>query len=67
MNPTPSIRVEMKDGLAVVSLSQAERGNPFDGDFMRDFKQVLPISGTRPACVPCCCAPTAPTSVSAVT
>ena len=41
MNSTSSIRVEMKDGLAVVSLSQAERGNPFDGEFTRDFKQVF--------------------------
>ena len=41
MNPTPSIRVEMKDGLAIVNLAQAERGNPVDGDFARDFKQVF--------------------------
>ena len=34
------IRVEMQDGLAVVSLAQAARGNPFDGDFTREFKQV---------------------------
>lgn len=36
-----SIRVEMQDGLAIVSLAQPERGNPIDGDFARDFKQVL--------------------------
>jgi 2-(1,2-epoxy-1,2-dihydrophenyl)acetyl-CoA isomerase len=38
---TSSIRVEMKDGLAVLSLAQPARGNPFDGDFTRDFKQVF--------------------------
>ena len=41
MNPTPSIRVEIKDGLAIASLSQAERSNPVDGDFAREFKQVF--------------------------
>lgn len=35
------IRVEMQKGLAVVSLAQPERGNPFDADFSRDFKQVF--------------------------
>ena len=40
MSSTPSIRVELQDGLAVVSLAQPARGNPFDGDFTRDFKQV---------------------------
>ena len=34
------IRVELRDGLAVVNLAQAERGNPFDGDFTREFKQL---------------------------
>ena len=38
---TPStIRVEIQDGLAVVNLAQPARGNPIDGDFARDFKQV---------------------------
>lgn len=41
MQNTSSIRVEMQDGLAVVSLIQSARGNPFDGDFTRDFKQVF--------------------------
>jgi 2-(1,2-epoxy-1,2-dihydrophenyl)acetyl-CoA isomerase len=41
MNPVPAIRVEMQAGLAIVSLAQAARGNPFDGDFTRDFKQVF--------------------------
>ena len=41
MNSTSSIRVEMQDGLATVSLAQAARGNPFDGDFTRDFKRVF--------------------------
>ena len=40
MNSTDSIRVEMQDGLAIVSLAQPARGNPFDGAFARDFKQV---------------------------
>lgn len=40
MNATSSMRVEMQDGLAVVSLAQAARGNPIDGDFARDFKLV---------------------------
>lgn len=38
---TSSIRVEMQGGLAIVSLAQPARGNPFDGDFTRDFKQVF--------------------------
>ena len=41
MDSTSSIRVEMLDGLAVVSLAQPARGNPFDDDFTRDFKQVF--------------------------
>ncbi len=41
MNSTSSIRVEMQGGLAVVSLAHPARGNPFDGDFGRDFKQVF--------------------------
>jgi 2-(1,2-epoxy-1,2-dihydrophenyl)acetyl-CoA isomerase len=41
MTPTPSIRVEMQDGLAIVNLAQPARGNPFDGDFARDFRQVF--------------------------
>jgi 2-(1,2-epoxy-1,2-dihydrophenyl)acetyl-CoA isomerase len=41
MNPTSSIRVELQDGLAIVSLAQPSRGNPFDGDFTREFKEVF--------------------------
>jgi 2-(1,2-epoxy-1,2-dihydrophenyl)acetyl-CoA isomerase len=41
MNSLSSIRVEMQDGLAVVSLAQPARGNPIDGAFARDFKQVF--------------------------
>lgn len=41
MTDTASIRVEEKDGLAIVSLAQAARGNPFDGAFTREFKQVF--------------------------
>jgi 2-(1,2-epoxy-1,2-dihydrophenyl)acetyl-CoA isomerase len=38
---TESIRVERQDGLAIVTLAQPARGNPFDGTFTRDFKQVF--------------------------
>jgi 2-(1,2-epoxy-1,2-dihydrophenyl)acetyl-CoA isomerase len=41
MNPGSAIRVEIQAGLAIVNLAQAARGNPFDGDFTRDFKQVF--------------------------
>jgi 2-(1,2-epoxy-1,2-dihydrophenyl)acetyl-CoA isomerase len=41
MASTSSIRVEIQEGLATVSLAQPARGNPFDGDFTRDFKQVF--------------------------
>ena len=34
------MRVELTDGLAIVSLAQPARGNPFDGEFTREFKQV---------------------------
>lgn len=40
MSSTGSIRVERDGGLAVVSLAQGARGNPFDGGFTADFKQV---------------------------
>lgn len=36
-----SLRVELDNGLAVVSLAQPARGNPIDGDFARDFKDVV--------------------------
>ena len=41
MKTTSSIRVEMQGGLAIVSLAQPDRGNPFDGNFSSDFKQVF--------------------------
>ena len=37
---TESIRVERDGGLSIVNLAQAARGNPFDGGFTKDFKQV---------------------------
>lgn len=37
----PSVQLEWREGLAIVTLAQPERGNPFDGDFTRDFKQVF--------------------------
>jgi 2-(1,2-epoxy-1,2-dihydrophenyl)acetyl-CoA isomerase len=40
MSSTTSIRVEMAEGLAIVNLAQAQRGNPFDGTFTRDFRDV---------------------------
>jgi 2-(1,2-epoxy-1,2-dihydrophenyl)acetyl-CoA isomerase len=41
MSTVPSLRLEMQDGLAIVNLTQPARGNPFDEDFTRDFKQVF--------------------------
>jgi 2-(1,2-epoxy-1,2-dihydrophenyl)acetyl-CoA isomerase len=38
---TSPIRLEMQDGLAIVTLAEPARGNPFDGDFTRAFKQVF--------------------------
>ncbi len=38
---TDSIRIDFEDGLAIVSLTQASRGNPFDGGFTRDFKAAF--------------------------
>jgi 2-(1,2-epoxy-1,2-dihydrophenyl)acetyl-CoA isomerase len=40
MTSTDSIRVEWQDGLAILSFAQPARGNPIDGAFGRDFKQV---------------------------
>jgi len=39
---TDTIRVELQDGLAILGTPPAQpaRGNPFDGAFGRDFKQV---------------------------
>lgn len=47
-NPS-SLRLEMQGGLAIVSLTQPTRGNPFDGDFVRDFKQVFSDLWDTPA------------------
>ena len=40
MNSTESLRVEMREGLAVLTMAQPKRGNPIDDAFTRDFKQV---------------------------
>lgn len=40
MNSTESLRVEMREGLAVLTMAQPQRGNPIDDAFTRDFKQV---------------------------
>lgn len=37
---TPSIRIERRGALAVMSMVQAERGNPIDDQFTGDFKQA---------------------------
>ena len=38
---TSSIRVERDGALAIVSLAQPARGNPFDGTFTHDFRTVF--------------------------
>jgi len=40
MTSTESIRVELQDGLAILTLVQPARGNPIDGAFSHDLKQV---------------------------
>jgi 2-(1,2-epoxy-1,2-dihydrophenyl)acetyl-CoA isomerase len=40
VNSTESLRVEMREGLAVLTMAQPQRGNPIDDAFTRDFKQV---------------------------
>ena len=40
MTSNESIRVELQDGLAILTLAQPARGNPIDGTFARDLKQV---------------------------
>ncbi len=37
---TDSLRIDRDGALAIVTLTQAARGNPFDGVFCRDFKQA---------------------------
>jgi 2-(1,2-epoxy-1,2-dihydrophenyl)acetyl-CoA isomerase len=49
INSTESIRVELQDGLAILNLAQPARGNPFDGTFTRDFKQVAADLWNLPA------------------
>ena len=40
MNDVSPIRLEINQGLAIVSLAQPARGNPFDGEFTRGFKRI---------------------------
>lgn len=51
MISTPTIRLEQREALAIMTLAQPERGNPIDGDFIRDFKFVastlLDLPGLR--------------------
>ena len=51
MRSTDAIQVEFDDGLAILTLAQPARGNPFDGPFGHDFKQVasdlLNVRGLR--------------------
>lgn len=37
---TDSMRIDRDGDLAIVTLTQAARGNPFEGAFCRDFKQI---------------------------
>ncbi|MDB5871683.1 MAG: 2-(1,2-epoxy,2-dihydrophenyl)acetyl-CoA isomerase [Ramlibacter sp.] len=41
MTTNSAIRVELQDGLATVTLTQPDRGNPFDDAFTREFKQAF--------------------------
>lgn len=45
----PSIRLEIEAGLAIVTFTQGARGNPFDDDFTRDFRQVILELWNEPA------------------
>ncbi len=47
-NPDAAIRVEHRDGLAIVSLSQPDRGNPLDGGFTEAFRNVALELWNRP-------------------
>ena len=51
MRSTDAIQVEFDDGLAILTLAQPTRGNPIDGPFGHDFKQVasdlLNVAGLR--------------------
>ena len=41
MTPSSIVRLEVTNGLAIVTLAQPERNNPFDGDFVRAIKSVF--------------------------
>jgi 2-(1,2-epoxy-1,2-dihydrophenyl)acetyl-CoA isomerase len=41
MTDLSTVRLEIQDGLAIVTLSQPERGNPFDGVFVKRMKEVF--------------------------
>ena len=43
-----SIRLEMQAGLAIMSLAQPQRGNPFDGDFSSEFLKVISVLWNTP-------------------
>ena len=45
MNSTPTIRVEMQDGLAVVSLAQPGRGNPIGFVEIQGLKEWYTVNG----------------------
>ena len=36
----PAVTLTVADAIAEVVLSQPERGNPFDGDFCRELRDV---------------------------
>jgi 2-(1,2-epoxy-1,2-dihydrophenyl)acetyl-CoA isomerase len=40
MSSTATIDLEMQGALALVTLAQPGRGNPFDGEFTRDFRTI---------------------------
>lgn len=41
MTTHSTLRVDIQNGLATVCLAQPARGNPIDGDFAREFRQVV--------------------------
>src|SRR5688572_6677837 len=49
MASTTSIQLEMRDGLGVVTLDQPARGNPFDGTFTREFREVFASLWDQPS------------------
>jgi 2-(1,2-epoxy-1,2-dihydrophenyl)acetyl-CoA isomerase len=40
MTDRAAVRLDIQEGLATVTLTQPSRGNPIDGDFCREMKQV---------------------------